>query len=170
MFLLDAVRKLERRPDLAFVSYERWARNRPVPRTPAWDVIPDLVIEVISPSNSASGVLVKVGEYFRHGVREVWVVYPLEEQVYVYRSPTSVRVLTRSDLLESTGYPPGLPVAARAALRGGEPVGMSRGRAKPLTRRVRRPRSGCLPARFSASLDRQPQKCRVANMLRNRPS
>ena len=131
MFLLDAARKLERRPDLAFVSYERWARNRPVPRTPAWDVIPDLVIEVISPSNSASGVLVKVGEYFRHGVREVWVVYPLEEQVYVYRSPTSVRVLTRSDLLESTGYPPRLPVAARAALRGAEPRGMSRGRGKP---------------------------------------
>ena len=122
MFLLDPVEQLERRPDLAFVSYERWARNRPVPRTPAWDVIPDLVIEVISPSNSASGVLIKVGEYFRHGVREVWVVYPLEEQVYLYRSPTSVRVLTRSDLLESTGSPARLPVAARAALRAQGPV------------------------------------------------
>jgi Uma2 family endonuclease len=110
MFVLDADRKLERRPDLAFVSYERWAQNRPVPRTPAWDVIPDLAIEVISPSNSASGVLVKVGDYFRHGVREVWVVYPLEEQVYVYRSPTSVRVLTRSDSLESPDILPGFQV------------------------------------------------------------
>src|SRR3954463_11288756 len=56
---------------------------------------------------SASGVLIKLSEYFRYGVREVWVVYPLEEQIYVYRSPASVRVLTRSDLLESPDFLPG---------------------------------------------------------------
>ncbi|MGA9926739.1 MAG: Uma2 family endonuclease, partial [Isosphaeraceae bacterium] len=40
LFLLDAANDLKRRPDLAFVSHERWARNRPVPRTAAWEVIP----------------------------------------------------------------------------------------------------------------------------------
>jgi Uma2 family endonuclease len=107
LFLLDPDGKLKRRPDLAFVSYDRWARNRPVPRTEAWDVIPDLAIEVISPTNGASEVISKLGDYFRHGVRAVWVVYPIEEIVYVYGSPTDVTVLTRSGTLEAPAILPG---------------------------------------------------------------
>jgi len=109
LFLLDAANDLKRRPDLAFVSHDRWARNRPVPRTAAWEVIPDLAIEIISPMNLACEVLVRVDDYFRSGVRSVWVVYPGEglELVYVYESPTSVRILTRSDRLELPGILPG---------------------------------------------------------------
>jgi Uma2 family endonuclease len=107
LFLLDAANDLKRRPDLAFVSHDRWARNRPLPRTAAWEVIPDLAIEIISPTNLACEVLVRVGEYFRCGVRSVWVVYPVEELVYVYESPTSVRILTGSDRLELPDILPG---------------------------------------------------------------
>jgi Uma2 family endonuclease len=109
LFLLDAANDLKRRPDLAFVSHERWARNRPVPRTAAWEVIPELAIEIISPTNLACEVLVRVDDYFRSGVRSVWVVYPGAEQelVYVYESSTSVRILTRSDRLELPGILPG---------------------------------------------------------------
>ena len=99
LFCLDAAAVLKRRPDLAFISYQRWPRDRAVPRTAAWDVVPDLAVEVISPTNLASAVLAKVVEYFHYGVRSVWVVYPLEEQVYVYDSVTSVRILTRADRL-----------------------------------------------------------------------
>ena len=99
LFSLDVAVDLKRRPELTFISNERWPRNRAVPRTAAWDVVPDLAIEIISSTNLASGVLIKVGEYFQHGVRCVWVVYPVEEQVYVYDSVTSVRILTRADRL-----------------------------------------------------------------------
>ena len=109
LFLIDAANKLKRRPDLAFVSHERWAKGRPLPRTAAWDVIPDLAIEVISDTNLACDVLIHVNEYFRAGVRSVWVFYPAQELelLYVYESPTSVRILTRSDLLESASILPG---------------------------------------------------------------
>src|SRR6266850_1064210 len=30
----------ERRPDVAFVSYQRWPHSRKIPRTPAWEVTP----------------------------------------------------------------------------------------------------------------------------------
>src|SRR5437870_5173935 len=40
LFLLDAARDLERRPDVAFVSYERWRRGKKVPSTSAWQVVP----------------------------------------------------------------------------------------------------------------------------------
>ena len=39
-----------RRPDVAFVSFERWPKDRPmVYRDNAWDVVPDLAVEVVSP-------------------------------------------------------------------------------------------------------------------------
>jgi Uma2 family endonuclease len=41
----------------------------------------------------------KIAEYFHAGVERVWVVLPSQEQVYVYDSPSSVRILTRTDEL-----------------------------------------------------------------------
>ena len=52
LFLIDRARNLKRRPDLAFVSDERWPLKRRVPQTEAWDVIPDLAVEFVSESNS----------------------------------------------------------------------------------------------------------------------
>ena len=65
----------ERRPDVAFISFERWASDREVPETSSWAVVPDLAIEVVSKTNSADEIVEKVEEYFRVGVRLVWVVY-----------------------------------------------------------------------------------------------
>lgn len=120
LFWLDRETDLKRRPDLAFVSYERWPKKRPVPRTTAWDVVPDLAIEVISPSNLASGVVVKLGEYFRAGVRRVWVIYPVEEQVYVYESPALARILTRADRLEDEAVLPGFSLPLSDLFESGE--------------------------------------------------
>jgi len=107
LFALGDADRLSRRPNLAYVAYDRWARARRLPKASAWKVIPDLAAEVISPFNKASEVLVKVNDYLGAGVRVVWVVYPNEEMVYLYRSPTDVSVLTRSDTLEAPELLPG---------------------------------------------------------------
>ncbi len=113
LFVLDLTRGLKRRPDGAFVSYARWPKNRRVPRAEAWDVVPNLALEVVSTSNSAEEILVKVHEYFRAGVELVWVIYPEVEEIYVYRSATDPHVLTRADELDGGDVVPGfrLPVA-----------------------------------------------------------
>ena len=113
LFLLNAIPGLKLRPDVAFVSYQRWPRQRRVPRRDAWDVVPELAVEVISPSNTAEEILVKIREYFQAGCLRVWVVYPVEKQVYVYQSPTQVRILTLKDELEGEDFLPGfrLPLA-----------------------------------------------------------
>jgi Uma2 family endonuclease len=90
----------ERRPDVTFVSYERWARDRRIPRTPSWTVIPDLAIEIVSRTNTVAEVADKLEEYFPVGVRQVWVVYPVHAKIYVYASTTSVRILARGDELD----------------------------------------------------------------------
>lgn len=114
LFLIDPARGLERRPDVAFVSFQRWARDRKMPRTNAWAVVPNLAVEVISPSNLAEEIAVKIQEYFRAGVQLVWVIYPVPGQVYVYESPTQVHILEKHDELEGGQVLPGfrLPVAA----------------------------------------------------------
>lgn len=89
-----------RRPDVAFVSYQRSAKNRRVPSTAAWAVVPELAVEVISPTDLVAELFLKIREYFQAGVQLVWVVFPSEEQVYVYESPTQVHILTRSAELD----------------------------------------------------------------------
>ena len=92
LFRLPIINR-ERRPDVAVVSYHSWPRNRPIPRSVAWAVVPELAVEVVSPSNTGDDVLLKMHEYFRAGVRCVWIVWPPVREVYVYESPTQVRVL-----------------------------------------------------------------------------
>jgi Uma2 family endonuclease len=113
LFDLTTVQR-KRRPDVAFVSYDRWPRQRRVPRTEAWDVVPNLAVEVVSPTDRVEDVVDKVAEYFRAGVECVWVSLPSREQVYVYESPTQVRILTRADALHGEPVLPQfrLPLAA----------------------------------------------------------
>ena len=97
-----------RRPDVAYVSFDRWPLGRPKAiRDNAWDVVPDLAVEVISPYDLAEASLHKILEYFQAGVRLVWVVYPEERQVYIYDSPTQIRVLTTDDTLDGGTILPG---------------------------------------------------------------
>lgn len=102
----------ERRPDVGFVSFERWARDRRVARSRSWAVIPELAVEIISPTNTVDEVAEKLEEYFLVGVRQVWVVYPAQAKIYVYSSTTSVRILARGDELDGGDVLPGfrLPV------------------------------------------------------------
>jgi len=107
LFRLRSGPNLQRRPDAAFISFERWPKGRRVPSDNAWDVVPDLVVEVISPTNLAEEVPTKVREYFEAGVRRAWVIYPHETLVYEYDSPRSIRVLDRNDALEGGAILPG---------------------------------------------------------------
>jgi Uma2 family endonuclease len=113
LFILDRETDLRRRPDVAFVSAERWPLDRNPPAVGDWEVVPDLTIEVVSPNDDMEDVLAKVGEYFDHGVRQVWVVVPGQQQVYVYDARAVVRIVAAPADLE-TPLLPGwrLPLAA----------------------------------------------------------
>jgi Uma2 family endonuclease len=113
LFRLRSKPGLQRRPDAAFVSYDRWPKGKPVPEENAWDVIPDLIVEVVSPTNYAEEIPTKIREYFEAGVRRAWVVYLHELLVYEYDSPRSIRVLGIEDTLDGGAVIPGfqLPLA-----------------------------------------------------------
>jgi len=113
----------ERRPDVAFVSFERWARDRRIPRARSWAVVPELAVEIISLTNTADEVAEKLEEYYKAGVRLVWVVYPGQSKVYAYTSTTEVRVLAPGDVLDGGAVLSGLRLPLRELFeKAGEPA------------------------------------------------
>ena len=110
LFRLESAPDLQRKPDVAFVSAAKWPLHRRVPKAPCWDMIPDLAVEVVSPTNTAAGIMGKVEEYFRAGVSLVWVVYPDTRRVYVYESPKQVRILGDGDTIVGDPVVPGFRV------------------------------------------------------------
>lgn len=105
-----------REPDMFFLSFDRWPRDRVYPYTGnARDVVPDLVGEVASPGDTGEELLKKVREYLRGGVRLVWVVYPLTQEVHAY-SPgaNQVRVYSVTDELDAGEILPGFRTSVAA--------------------------------------------------------
>ncbi len=90
-----------RRPDVAYVSFPRWPKKLSLGKDDnAWDVVPDLAIEVVSPHDYVDELMDKIDEYFRAGVALVWVVFPRHSLVHVFESPTAIRGLSRADTLD----------------------------------------------------------------------
>ena len=92
-------------PDAAFVSTERLAlATRKEGYFPG---VPDLAVEVISPSDRYSEVEEKVRLWLQYGTRMVIVVDPRTQTLKVYRSPHDIQVLTKEDTLEVDDVIPG---------------------------------------------------------------
>ena len=68
---------------------------------------PDLVIEVLSPSDRWENVLEKVLEYQAIGVREVWVVNGARRVVDVFRADASPKRFHAADEIRSPDVLPG---------------------------------------------------------------
>ena len=51
---------------------------------------PDLVVEVLSPSNFIMDIVIKLHKYNKAGVREYWIVVPEEKKTIVYRLENSI--------------------------------------------------------------------------------
>jgi Uma2 family endonuclease len=104
-----------RRPDVAFVSAQAIALAPPQPGSAAaWDVLPELMVEVVSPHDLAEDVIERLDEYFTAGTKPMWVVYPTQRLVYIYDSPRQVRILGAADELDGGVVLPGfrLPIAS----------------------------------------------------------
>ncbi|GBD35953.1 hypothetical protein HRbin36_01069 [bacterium HR36] len=107
LFILDAERNLRRRPDVAFVSAQRWPLHKPLPAEGDAPVVPDLVVEVASPRDLLEKTFGKIREYFHYGVREVWLVLPMERLAYVFSSMRQVRGVTAGEELDGGEVLPG---------------------------------------------------------------
>lgn len=80
--------------------------QEPPPEGPGWATqLPDLVVEVLAPSDSWTGVERKVVQYLEAGVTEVWIADPGSKTVVVRRTDAAPRVLRGDTRLESDLLP-----------------------------------------------------------------
>ncbi len=99
-------------PDLIYVSQERQS----VITEKHIDGAPDLLVEILSPSTSASDRVTKAQVYARYGVPYYWVVDPEKKAVEEFRLERGIYMLIRSWEDEETFLPeifPGLQVELR---------------------------------------------------------
>ena len=83
MFRLEQNPDTLRQPDVAFVRADRLP---PLEQRRSYSpVVPDLAVEIRSPSNTARELAAKVVDYLRAGVRLVWVVELDAQTVTVHR-------------------------------------------------------------------------------------
>ena len=104
---LPGMARTVRGPDLAF-----WRAGRlPTPLPAGFlEEAPDLAVEILSPSNSASEMLEKVREYLEAGTLLVWVVDPASRTATVYRSRNDIRIVTDDEALDGDDVLPGFRV------------------------------------------------------------
>jgi Uma2 family endonuclease len=93
-----------RAPDLAYVTEERVTQAL-VPSYP--EMAPDLVVEVVSPNDTASEIQAKVDDWLRAGARLVWVIYPAARSAMVFQSDGAVQLLHDEDSLSGASVLPG---------------------------------------------------------------
>jgi Uma2 family endonuclease len=77
------------------------------------DLAPDLVVEVLSPTDRARGVREKVADWLRAGTRLVWVIDPANRSVTVYRSREDFQELSEGDTLDGGEVIPGFSCLTR---------------------------------------------------------
>ena len=108
-YLLSADPPTLRGPDVGFVR-----AGRKIDPNARIQGAPDLAVEIVSPSDTASGLMRKVQQYLSSGARTVWVVYPDSAHVHVFETGGASRVLNRDDVLTEPDLLPGfsVPVAA----------------------------------------------------------
>jgi len=102
-----------RKPDVAFIKYDRWPKNKPmVYRENPVDLVPDLAVEVASPSDEVEDLFSRAQEYLQGGVRLVWLVMPKLRVIYAFspESPSRPRIFTVTDTLSAGDVLPGFEV------------------------------------------------------------
>ncbi len=96
-----------RRPDIAYFTKEQIKQGRANQE----NVIPEFVIEVISTNDQIILVRNKLNEYFKAGVRVVWLVYPEEFEVEVYTSYKEVKICTGIDICSASPVLPDFEIS-----------------------------------------------------------
>lgn len=110
-FILSRQHDTVRAPDFTFIAAGR------LPDGPSpvryMEMAPDLVAEVVSPSDSATDVHEKMLEWLAAGVRMALAFYPATRSIYVYRSPSDVRLLGPDAVLDGADVLPGFSCPVR---------------------------------------------------------
>ena len=87
-----------REPDVAFISAEKLPLDVKV--RGFYEVVPDLVVEIVSPNDSPQYVAERVAMWHSFGVPLVWAVYPVARTVAAHPLEGPAIIYTEDDTLD----------------------------------------------------------------------
>jgi len=93
---------ISREPDVSFLSKERL---RAMPEGTHFEGAPELVVEVVSPSNTAEELDLKIEQYLAAGAQEVWLAYPKTRSVHIHKPDGQILKLRDSDTISCALFP-----------------------------------------------------------------
>ncbi len=82
-----------RRPDIAYFTIDQEKNTKK-----GIDEIPEFVIEIISGNDNINHVEEKIIEYYKAGVKIVWLIMPERKTIHVYTSRKTVNVCYETDI------------------------------------------------------------------------
>ena len=106
--------RIGRAPDVSFISWKSLPGGKPPPRSekvPA--LVPELVVEVLSASNTPREMARKRDEYFRAGVKLVWEIDPESRSAIVYTGPNNSTSVLPDGTLDGGEILPGFALSLR---------------------------------------------------------
>lgn len=108
---------LERHPDTVRGPNVSFVRKERIPEEGLlqgyFEGAPDLAVEVVSPSDTASQLEIKVHDYLRTGGQRVWVVYPDSRRVVIHRPDGQARRYGPDETIEDEELLPGFSLPLR---------------------------------------------------------
>jgi Uma2 family endonuclease len=93
-----------RQPDVSMLSKER---IRSTAGDNYFEGAPDLAVEIVSPSDSAEDLEIKVNQYLQCGAKQVWIAYPKTRKVHVFSGGKAGAILDENETLEGADLLPG---------------------------------------------------------------
>jgi len=97
---------LVKRPDVAFIEQRRITREQYLARGYC-PIRPDLVVEVVSPSEDNATIHDKREEWLAAGVPIFWIADPRDETIRVYRAGEKPQLFTSLDAIAVEPFLPG---------------------------------------------------------------
>jgi Uma2 family endonuclease len=97
-------------PDVSFISWARFPKER-LGRRPIPALIPDLVVEVLSDTNTKKEMAMKLDRYFKAGVLLVWYIDPESRSATAFTSPTESTFIPEDGQLDGGTVLPGFSLS-----------------------------------------------------------
>lgn len=100
-------------PDAWWISQERWSSLPAAARRPFRAMVPDFVVEIVSPSNRGPELADKVRRYLDGGARLVWIIHATRREVIVHRPDQEPETLRDPETLGGGDVLPGFAFNVR---------------------------------------------------------
>lgn len=103
----------KRSPDVSWMTKEKWESLSQSERRKFSRIVPDFVIELLSPTDNLAETRIKMEEYIENGVRLGWLIDPIEQKVHIYRANGEIEILEHPEVVSGEDVLKGFTLAVK---------------------------------------------------------